>query len=257
MANKDYPVYADYAAAAAAVGFPSSVLTPWELFDKSVNRDPLAVAFSVPAGLSRVAPVFLGIPVVTVGGNARTVVRGTGPASGQVGYDDVMGILYFHSTDAAGSCVATGAPLMTVRVAGFLHRLQAELIAAEAYILGLESTGRVNQLAVVTGVSLQTAGVRATVTVPVGQTGALVAVRARVTSIGAVMVWPVCRVDVAGVGAFAARELREMAMGYEMEWSGAGMRPALTAGAAIQFVVETAANAALVCDIEVEWKRRT
>lgn len=71
---------------------------------------------------------------VTVGGNARTLVRLGTEASGQVGVDFSQGLFSFHSSDAAGSYSIAYRGVGAVVSATDLNILQANMIAEQVYV---------------------------------------------------------------------------------------------------------------------------
>lgn len=139
MGNWDHPVYADYAAAVAAAGFPTAALTPlrfvnWATDNAALTSQTLTVPAS-PYQIQIPAPLPQSSLVITVGGNARTIVNGNAPAAGQVGLDSVTGILTFNAADTGLVATYTVTPLATAVMAGFLHKLQAELQKTQQWAL--------------------------------------------------------------------------------------------------------------------------
>lgn len=137
---KVLPVHASLAAAVAAASFPSSVFDPWEFYPYSTSNAALvSEAFTVPASSPYRVKFPIALPqsslVVTVGAAARTVVRGSTPASGQVGYDPSTGDATFHSSDASGAGLLSVTPLWTRPDQSWIHRIQAELKAVQTELL--------------------------------------------------------------------------------------------------------------------------
>jgi len=142
MGNYEHPVTGSYEAAIASKTFPTTSLTIRRFVDWATDNSSISSeSFTVPAA----SPYQVQIPVplpqssltITVGGAAREIVRGSLPASGQVGLDPVTGILTFYSGDASGACVYTVTPLVTSVMGEFLHWLQAETKAAQDALLDM------------------------------------------------------------------------------------------------------------------------
>lgn len=133
--TKVHSYFPTVAAAEAGAQFPGAVMDVWEYFDRDPDRSAENISGAVPATSPYVVKLPARVPqqpvTVTVGGNARTVIAGGSPGAGQVGYDRVTGLLTFHSSDASGAFVANIKPLVTAILAGDMHRLQAELAAAQ------------------------------------------------------------------------------------------------------------------------------
>lgn len=142
MGNYEHPVTGSYEAAIASKTFPTTSLTIRRFVDWATDNSSISSeSFTVPAA----SPYQVQIPVplpqssltITVGGAAREIVRGSLPASGQVGLDPVTGVLTFYSGDAGATCAYTVTPLVTSVMGEFLHWLQAELKAAQDALLNL------------------------------------------------------------------------------------------------------------------------
>jgi hypothetical protein len=138
------PYYADKAAAEAGVTFPTTEMEVIDLLDRDATRTETGpVAFTVPSA----SPYQLQVPVmrsqasfvVEVDSNPRVIVRGDAPASGQVGYDPLTGVLTFHSSDSGESAEWTGTPLLTPVLAGLLMRVFAELHETQTVVMDHES----------------------------------------------------------------------------------------------------------------------
>lgn len=138
------PYYGDKASAEGGVVFPSEEMPVFELLDRDGTRGEVGpVVFSVPGA----APYQVQIPVmvsqaslaIAVSSSPRVLVRGDAPASGQVGYDALTGVLTFHADDEGLSASWTGVPLVTPVLAGLLMRLMGEVRATQTMVLDHEA----------------------------------------------------------------------------------------------------------------------
>lgn len=140
MTTRVHPRYATQAAAEAAAAFPAAVLSPWPFVPYSTSNAAIVEeSFTVPAASPYQVQGPIVLPqsslTITVGAVARTVVRGSTPASGQVGYDPTTGVLTFHSGDAAGAGKWSGTPLWSRPDQSWIHWIQGELKAIETELL--------------------------------------------------------------------------------------------------------------------------
>lgn len=265
MTTPDYshPYFETFADAEAAVGPTlTGVLDPLGFYDRELDHAPVALpAFTVPAELSVVCPVALSQTPMTITVNAapRTLVTGDAPAAGQVGVDWVSGRLVFHSSDLAGSAVVSLTPRESSIMAGFVHWLEAQLMATQrSLLLGTRRT-----LGEATALDLKAAaGTRYTLFTGVaGETYSVGCVRVRGNTVSGVpTTWPKCRVDVDGKQCFAGRTLGGLddAAG---EWAleGPGLRYWVDGAQLVELVIETAAAgvATFTVDADMEGVRRS
>ena len=139
--NWKFPFYSSRSAAEtqALADVTAASIPTVEFVEKSTDNAVGNVSFTVPAS----SPYRVEIPVlidqaastVTVGGNARTLVRGTAPGAGQVAVQGHW--LTFNSADASGAAVLTNwAPYGTVVSAGMMHYLLGLIRSVLALVAG-------------------------------------------------------------------------------------------------------------------------
>lgn len=185
-------------------GFPTTVFTPYEAVmattDGGSSYDRTHTG-TVPAGLQimlDLAPLANYPMVITVGGNARTIIAAGTPSSGQVLVDFVSGLIQFAAADASASYSITYRGRGTALDATWWNTLQKELAATQSavqpYIYGERLIGEA------TGVNLKTA---ATTNVGAVLTASVVLTRLLVipTTVSSITAMPECTAGTNASGA--------------------------------------------------------
>lgn len=125
-----HPVYADLTTAASEAEWPANVWDVRRFLDRQLGRSTQVYNFTVPNTSPLEVQLDAAVPQtsmsVLVDSVAYDVVRGT-PASGQVGWDPLTGIVKFANEDSSSPVEVELTPYTTVITSQFLVGLQSQV----------------------------------------------------------------------------------------------------------------------------------